>query len=37
MSKELIAQLRVFAGDPALGGVADEAADTITTALGEGK
>ena len=29
MSKELIERLRVFAGDPVLGSVADEAADRI--------
>ena len=29
MSKELIERLRVFAGDPVLGSVADDAADSI--------
>ena len=29
MSKELIERLRVFAGDPVLGSVADDAADRI--------
>lgn len=29
MSKELIERLRVFAGDPVLGGVIEEAADRI--------